>query len=100
MDIVEKIPYKCHVVVCVNERTDERESCAGSNSKEIRSILKESVQSMGWPKKDIRVSQSLCLGMCKYGPVVMIYPQNILFLHVTVDDVPSILEKIKEIMNI
>jgi (2Fe-2S) ferredoxin len=61
--------------------------------------LKETVTSMGWPKKDVRVSQSLCLGLCHAGPNVMIYPQNILFSGVTVEDIPSIVEKISEIMT-
>jgi (2Fe-2S) ferredoxin len=96
---MEEIPYKCHVITCVNDRQGERQSCGNSGSLEIRMKLKEAVKEMGWLKKDVRVSQSGCLGMCKAGPIVMIYPQNILFSQVTLDDVPRILDQIKEIME-
>jgi (2Fe-2S) ferredoxin len=95
---MEEIPYKCHVITCVNDRQGERQSCADSGSKEIRKKIKAAVKEMGWPKKDVRVSQSGCLGMCSVGPTVMIYPQNILFKKVTLNDIPLILDKIKEIM--
>jgi hypothetical protein len=40
---MEEIPYKCHVLVCVNDRQGERKSCADGNSQEIRKRLKESI---------------------------------------------------------
>jgi len=92
------MPYKCHVLVCVNDRHGERKSCADGNSQEIRKRLKEAVKSMGWSKEDVRVSQSLCQGLCNAGPNVMIYPENILFSGVTVEDIPSILKKISDIL--
>ena len=96
---MEEIPYKCHVLVCVNDRQGERKSCADGNSQEIRKRLKESITAKGWPKNDVRVSQGLCLGLCQSGPNVMIYPQNLLFSGVTLETLPSILEKIGEILN-
>ena len=95
---MEEIPYKCHVIVCVNDRQGQRKSCADGNSQEIRQRLKEAIASRGWPKNDVRVSQGLCLGLCQSGPNVMIYPENILFSHVTLEDLPSILEKVEGIM--
>lgn len=91
--------YKCHVLVCVNDRQGERKSCADSNSREIRSLLKDSVKALGFPKGEVRVSQTLCLGLCSEGPNVMIYPQNIVFSGVTVDDVPAITARVGEIMG-
>lgn len=96
---IEQISYKCHIMICVNDRQDERLSCADSGGKEIQLKLKKAIKQMGLPKKDIRVSQSLCMGSCNTGPNVMIYPQNIMFNHVKLDDVPLIIEKIKDIVS-
>lgn len=96
---MKTIDYKCHVLVCVNDRQGERKSCADSSSREIRRRLKDSIKALGYSKEDVRVSQTLCLGLCAAGPNVMIYPQNILFSGVTIDDVPSITAKVKEILG-
>ena len=96
---MEKIPYKCHIMVCVNERDGERQSCADGKGKEIRKVLKGKVKAKGWPKEDVRVSQTLCLGLCSTGPNVMIYPQNILYSGVTLEDVPVIMSEIDKIME-
>ena len=96
---MNEIPYKCHVFVCVNDRGGERQSCADSGSKDIRLALKEAVKSKGWTKPDVRVSQSLCQGICSEGPNVMIYPQNILYNGVTIKDIPSIVDKIGQLLE-
>ena len=96
---IKKIPYKCHVLVCINHRESERKSCADSHAIEIRQKLKDAITDMGWSKKDVRVSQTKCLGLCEAGPNVMIYPQNLLFNHVTLEHIPAILQKIEEILD-
>lgn len=96
---MKEIPFKCHVLVCVNERGGERQSCAGDGGKEIRAALKEAVKARGWTKPEVRVSQSLCQGLCSEGPNVMIYPQNIYFSGVKMDDIPTILNKIEEVLE-
>ncbi len=96
---MKTIGYKCHVLVCVNDRQGARKSCADSNSKVIRERLKESVKELGFPKEDVRVSQTLCLGQCSIGPNVMIYPQNIHYSGVTSEDVPAITAKVKELLE-
>ena len=65
---MKKIPFKCHVLVCVNDRQGLRKSCADANSLEIRSLLKSSINAKGWPKEDVRISQTQCLGLCNTGP--------------------------------
>jgi len=92
-------PYNCHVLVCVNDREGERRSCADNKSNELRGLLKDQVKALGYSKKEVRVSQTGCLGLCAAGPNVMIYPQNILYSGATLEDVPKILEKVREIMT-
>ena len=91
-------PYICHVFVCTNDRKGERKSCADQNSPLISKTLKEEVGNRGW-KKQVRVSQSGCMGLCGKGPNVMIYPQKIWFSEVSIDDVGQIVSQIEAILD-
>jgi (2Fe-2S) ferredoxin len=93
---MKKTPYKCHVFVCINERQGERKSCGGGNSKETRRLLKAAFRERGWSKTDVRVSGSLCLGLCDEGPNVVVYPQQLWFSGVTVDRVDEIVSEVEK----
>jgi len=95
---VKKSPYKCHVFVCINDRKGEGQSCADGNSREIRLRLKEEAKKR-WPSNVVRVSQSLCMGVCEYGPNVMIYPHGVWFSAVTVNDVDAIINEIERLLQ-
>lgn len=89
--------YRCHVLVCVNDRKGERTSCADHGGREVRLRLKEAAKQR-WSSDDVRVSQTLCMGACQAGPNVVIYPQNIWFSGVRLDDVDAILETVEKLM--
>jgi len=90
-------PYTSHVFVCTNDRGGEQKSCADSNSTLIKSKLKDLVNEKGWKGK-IRISTSGCMGICAKGPIVMIYPQKIMFSEVSPDDINEIVSTIERIM--
>jgi len=92
-------PYKCHVFVCVNDRGGTRKSCADGNSKEIAVRLKEAATARNFPPGAVRVSQSLCLGLCEFGPNVVLYPQRIWFKAVTLDDIDGILDTVEKALK-
>jgi len=91
----QKTPFKCHIFVCVNDRHGASKSCADNGSKEIRLSLKQTLKIRGI--EGVRVSQSLCLGVCEQGPNIMLYPQGVWFSDVKIEDVNSI---IKEVIKI
>ena len=57
--------YKCHVFVCVNNRTDDRKACAHNKSSEIRQKLKIESRKC-WPKETVRSGISICHNFCVY----------------------------------
>lgn len=91
-------PYLCHIFVCVNERPEGRKSCGGSGNAEVRSALKAEVKAKGWEGK-VRVSGSLCLGLCADGPNVLLYPQGIWYSAVSKPDVPTIVARVAELLG-
>lgn len=91
-------PRRCHIFVCTNNREGRKKSCADGNSPQIRDLLKEEIEKRGW-KKNVRVSQCGCVGLCEEGPAAIIYPQNIWFVEVTPDSVGVIFARIEEILG-
>ena len=83
-------PYEKTIFVCVNER--ENECCRAKGSELIRDELKAAVNARGL-KGRVRVSKSLCLDLCSEGPVVMVFPENVVYTHVNQKDVPEIIKK-------
>ena len=98
MEDKRKTPYVCHIVVCINDREGSRKSCADGDSPLIRSRLKDIIKERGWEGR-VRVSQSLCMGLCAKGPNVVMYPQQIWYPDVNVDDVDQIISDIEEILG-
>ena len=93
-----KIPYQCHIFVCVKSRGGERKSCGDGESTDIKALLKDGISKRGWKAK-VRVSDSGCLGVCGVGPNVMIYPQGIWLGQAAASDVPEILKTIEQLFN-
>ena len=96
--MVQKTPFRCHIFVCVNDRQGTRKSCADGQSIEIRQILKDHFHQMQLPPNSVRISQSLCMGLCNEGPNLMIYPQGIWYSAVGVEDIDAIIKKVESLL--
>ena len=92
------VPYKCHIFVCVNDRKGEAKSCADGGNAETRKKLKEEAKKR-WPSGEVRVSQSLCMGLCSKGPNVVLYPQNLWYSGVSPADVGRILDDVQKLLQ-
>ena len=95
----QKTPFRCHIFVCVNDRQGARKSCADGQGAEIRQILKDRFQQMALPPNAVRVSQSLCMGLCNDGPNLMIYPQGIWYSGVRIEDIDSIVSRVEALLE-
>jgi (2Fe-2S) ferredoxin len=96
---MDTAPYKCHIFVCVNDRHGARKSCADGASPALRLALKERLLERGFSPKEVRVSQSLCLGLCEHGPNIVIYPQNLRLSAVGVADVERIVTIVETLLK-
>lgn len=85
-------PYKRQIFVCTNNANGEKASCGDHQGelvfRQLREIAKERKL-----HPSIRVAQAKCLGQCATGVNIMIYPENIWYSHVQLEDVPQIAEK-------
>lgn len=83
-----------HLFVCCNQRPpgNRRGCCDPDGSNALRAALAAEIKSRGLNPL-VRASKAGCLEQCEHGPTVAIYPQNIFYGHVRVEDVPRIVEE-------
>jgi (2Fe-2S) ferredoxin len=86
--------FERHVFVCTNERPADnpRGSCKAKGSVEVRDALKKELAARGLSKR-VRANNAGCLDQCEQGVSVVIYPEQVWYGNVTVDDVVEIVEK-------
>jgi (2Fe-2S) ferredoxin len=82
------------VFVCVNERAADnpKGSCKLKGSSDVRDRLKAELAKRGL-SKIIRANNAGCLDQCEHGVTVVVYPEQVWYGHVTVDDIAEIVDK-------
>jgi (2Fe-2S) ferredoxin len=78
--------YDAHVLVCKGG------DCKKRGSKAVRKALKDELRAEGL-NRDVRVDSTDCLGFCKHGPNLVVYPGGTWYLGVTENDVPEVVEQ-------
>lgn len=78
--------YEAHVLVCTSG------DCKKRGAKDVRKALKDELRSAGL-LGEVRIDTVDCLGLCKHGPNVVVYPRGTWYLGLEEDDVPEIVER-------
>jgi (2Fe-2S) ferredoxin len=86
--------FQRHLFICINERApdDERGCCASRGGKEVAGAFKKRLFNAGF-KRIVRPNKAGCLDQCAKGVVVVVYPDNVWYGGVTVDDVDEIIRE-------
>lgn len=87
-------PYERLIFICTNQRPEgaPRPSCGRRGGEEIRAAFKKEIAARGL-HTTIRATHSGCLDSCEAGPTVVVYPDDVWYGGVRVEDVPEILER-------
>lgn len=86
--------FRQHIFVCEHERTegDPRGCCAAKEGEQVRLKFKEEI-SRRRLQGVVRANQAGCLNQCGLGVTVVVYPDQIWYGNVTVDDVVEIFDR-------
>ena len=81
-----------HLFICVNERSkdDPRGCCTQRGSADLIDCAKKKIHEMGLKGK-VRVNKAGCLDACKYGPTVVVYPEDVWYSPKTIEDMEEII---------
>ena len=87
-----------YLFVCTNRRAedDPKGCCAARGSEEIRASLKETLKTRGLARLGARACKSSCLDQCSSGVCILVEPDHFFYGHVTLKDVPEIVEALSE----
>ena len=75
--------YDSHVLVCKGG------DCKKRGAKAVCKALKDELRAEGL-NRDVRVDSVDCLGLCKHGPNLIVYPGGTWYLGVVEQDVPEV----------
>ena len=78
--------YEAHVLVCKGG------DCSKKGGKETKKAIKSELRAEGM-SRDVRIDSVDCLGMCKQGPNVIVYPEGAWYLGLKKDEVPEVVEE-------
>ena len=83
-----------HIFICENKRPEEhpRGCCADKNSSAIKELFKKRVKELGL-SSIVRANTSGCLDACEHGATVVVYPEQVWYGKVSLDDVEEIIQE-------
>jgi len=85
--------YKRHLFFCNNIKDGEEQCCSQFGAKNLYTYAKSRVRDMGLlGEGNFGVSESRCLGRCEYGPVMVVYPDNVWYQYIDQDDVDEVID--------
>ncbi|WP_395666071.1 (2Fe-2S) ferredoxin domain-containing protein [Methylocella sp.] len=87
------IVYKYHVFACFTKRPPghPRGSCMENGAQPLWDRLARRLDAERNP--DVCMTSSGCLGFCRAGPLMVVYPEGIWYHPETVEDIDEIVEK-------
>jgi (2Fe-2S) ferredoxin len=84
--------YTHHIFFCNNVRDDGKACCSQLDAKKMYRHAKDKCRDAGMlGENKIGVSESRCLGRCEYGPVAVVYPDNIWYQYIDEEDIDEII---------
>jgi len=85
--------YSKHIFICENKRPEghPRGCCLDKNSAEVKEKFKKRLKELGL-NSIMRANTAGCLDACEFGPVVVVYPEQIWYGNVKPEDVEEIIQ--------
>lgn len=78
--------FRANVMLCAGT------GCVASGTMKIRNALKEELRKKGL-EEEIRIVLTGCNGYCAQGPVMSVYPDEIFYQALTVEEIPKLVEE-------
>jgi len=80
------MPRGLDVLIC------EGGACISSHSLEVEDELKKQIARYNLKDK-VRIIKTGCMGPCQYGPLMLVYPEGIIYKELTIADIKEIVEE-------
>jgi NADH:ubiquinone oxidoreductase subunit F (NADH-binding)/(2Fe-2S) ferredoxin/NAD-dependent dihydropyrimidine dehydrogenase PreA subunit len=78
--------YRANLLMCAGT------GCVASGTPKVRDALKAELEKRGLTD-EIKIVLTGCNGFCAEGPVMLVYPEEIFYQKLTVEDIPKLVEE-------
>jgi len=78
--------YRSHVLVCSGS------TCVTSGCHVVKEAISEEIKRQRL-EEEIKVLETGCIGFCEQGPLVVVYPEGIMYCRLKPEDAPVIVEE-------
>jgi len=78
--------FRSHMLICGGT------GCHASGSIDVRKALVAEIAKRGLAD-EIKVVETGCNGFCALGPIIVVYPEGIIYMTVKSDDIPELVEE-------
>ena len=78
--------YRAHVLICGGT------GCTSSNSQKVKQELEAQLNKNNLDK-EVKVVITGCFGLCAEGPIIVVYPEGVMYTMVKVEDVEEIVNE-------
>ena len=82
-------PFAHHVLVCMQQKIEDKPYCTDHGSEEVLQELHRQLRERGLLDQ-VLVTPCGCLGLCRQGPNMVVYPAGTWYSHVAVGDIKEI----------
>lgn len=82
-------PFRRHVFVCTQEKSEGVASCPHNGSIRILQALERELKSQGLAD-EVQLTTCGCMGLCDDGPVLIVYPEGVWYRKVSDGDASEI----------
>ncbi len=82
-------PFRFHVFVCDQQKPEGVPGCCARGSSQLIETLRREINARGL-EDDVQVTTCGSLGLCEWGPNMIVYPEGVWYAGVTPADVPEI----------
>jgi (2Fe-2S) ferredoxin len=85
--------FEKHIFICENERPEghPRSCCKNKGGFELKEKFKQRIKELGL-NDSVRINSAGCLDACEYGAALVVYPEQVWYGAVTLNDVEEILQ--------
>jgi NADH-quinone oxidoreductase subunit F len=78
--------FRSHLLICGGT------GCQASGSNAVKKALVEEVDKRGLAE-EIKIVETGCNGFCALGPILVVYPEGVIYINLKADDMPQLVEE-------
>lgn len=78
--------YRSHVLVCTGS------NCSVKSCQSITKALRRELSRLNL-EQEVRLVETGCLGLCEKGPALVVYPEGVMYVHLTDLDITEVAEE-------